>query len=246
MRSIAQKAMCAALYMAVAVAVCCAATCTDEELRRDVLEFLTTRCCGRIEARRVLTKEVRFDGDTNRLACVLAEFAQTNDALIAELAMWQLEKYATPAQLPFLYSCATNPVIGDAAVKTILKIEGVTSNSVLAASSYFAVTNIPPTMTQQRDDVCISLVDAAWNCGVPLTVRTFAIETAYDFASNINQCHKWLDEAIMRHDVSYRYSRRRLSVLRSVQSRGINQYSYSYVTNAINELVVYPEVDLPD
>ena len=54
------------------------------------------------EARRVLTNEVR----SNRLACVLAEFAQTNDARIAEWAMWQLEKYATPAQLPFLYSCA--------------------------------------------------------------------------------------------------------------------------------------------
>lgn len=97
-----------------------------------------------------------------------------------------------------------------------------------------------------RITIIISLVDAAWNCGVPLTVRAFAMETACGFASNVNQCHKWLDEAIMRHDVSYRYSRRRLSVLRSVRSRGINQYSYSYVTNAISELVAYPEADLPD
>ena len=70
--------------------------------------------------------------------------------------------------------------------------------------------------------------------------------TTYDFAANVNQCHKWLDDAIMRHDASYRYSRRRLAVLRSVYSRGINQYSYSYVTNAINELVAYPEANLPD
>ncbi len=30
--------------------------------------------------------------------------------MIAELAMWQLEKYGTTVQLSFLYSCATNPV----------------------------------------------------------------------------------------------------------------------------------------
>lgn len=242
-----QRSMYAAMSIAVAVTVSCRAdTCTDEELRHDVLEFLTTRCCGRVEARRVLTNEIRFDGNTNRLAGVLAEFAQTNDAQIAELAMWQLEKYGTTVQLPFLYSCATNPVIGDTAVKAILKIEGVTSNSVLAASNYFAVTNIPPRMTQQRDDVCISLVDAAWGYGVPLATRAFALETTYAFAANVNQCHKWLDDAIMRHDASYRYSRRRLAVLRSVYSRGINQYSYFYVTNAINELVAYTEANLPE
>lgn len=80
-----QRSIYAALSIAVAVVLFCHAdTCTDEELRHDVLEFLTTRCCGRVEARRVLTNEIRFDGDTNRLACVLAEFAQTNDAQIAE------------------------------------------------------------------------------------------------------------------------------------------------------------------
>ncbi len=131
-------------------------------------------------------------------------------------------------------------------MKAIMKIDGVTSNSVAAASNYFAVANLPLRMTQQRDDVCMRLVDAAWGDGVPPAVRAFALETAYNFASNINQCHEWLDDAIIRHDASYRYSRRRLAVLRSVYSRGINQYSYSYVTNAINELVAYPEANLPD
>ena len=73
--------------------VCSAVQGTDEELRRDVLEFLTTRCCGNVEARRVLTNEVRFGGDTNRLACVLSEFAQTNDDQIAEWAMWHTYFY---------------------------------------------------------------------------------------------------------------------------------------------------------
>ena len=60
-----QRSIYAALSIAVAVVLFCHAdTCTDEELRHDVLEFLTTRCCGRVEARRVLTNEIRFEGDT--------------------------------------------------------------------------------------------------------------------------------------------------------------------------------------
>ena len=97
-----QTGMFAALFWAVAAVVSCHAdACTDEELRRDVLEFLTTRCCGNVEARRVLTNEVRFGGDTNRLACVLSEFAQTNDDQIAEWAMWQLKNTRLPRSCRF-------------------------------------------------------------------------------------------------------------------------------------------------
>ena len=50
----------------------------------------------------------------------------------------------------------------------------------------------------------------------------------------------------MSADLSYRLSKRRLPVLRGVQENGIDEYDIFYVTNAINELVAYPEVDLPD
>ena len=236
------------LSIAVAVIVSCQAdTYTDEELRHDVLRFLTTRCCGRVEARRILTKEVHFGGDTNKLARILAECAQTNDERVVESALDQLEKYGTSEQLPFLYSCATNPLVGDMAVKAVLRIEGVTSNSVALAGDYFAIMDPPPPgATQTRDDVCIKLVDAAWDASVPVATREYALSAAYAFASNINQCHQWLDAAFMRHDDSYQYSRRRLSVFRAALLRGVNQYSRSYVTNAINELVAYPEANLPD
>ena len=50
----------------------------------------------------------------------------------------------------------------------------------------------------------------------------------------------------MYSDESYRMSRRRLAVLRSVRDLEINSYQLNYVTNAINELVAYPEADLPE
>ena len=245
MKSNAQKAMCAALYMAMAVAVCCAATCTDEELRRDVLEFLTTRCCGRVEARRVLTKEIRFDGDTNRLACMLAEFAQTNDARIAELAMWQLEKYATPAQLPFLYSCATNPVLGRTAVETVLRVEGVTSNSIVAVENFFAISSHDDSL--ETTELCIDFMKQATEAAIDPICSSNALRVAHDFSIGEN-CHYYcFDRGQIRSDDSYRYSRRRLAYLRQVLLRGdLFEFQENYVTNAINELVAYPEANLPD
>ena len=35
-------------------------------------------------------------------------------------------------------------------------------------------------------------------------------------------------------------------VLRSAYGLGVSQYQIAYVTNAINELVAYPEADLPE
>ena len=103
-------------------ASCMGDMCTDEELRHDVLDFLTTRYCGSFGGRRVLTSEIRFDGNTNRLACVLSEFALTNDEWIATRSVRQLVKYGSSAQLPFLYSCATNPTLGKIAVEAVLRI----------------------------------------------------------------------------------------------------------------------------
>ena len=247
-RNTQTRKMYAMLYIAVAVVLPCRAdTCTDEELRHDVLEFLTTRCCGRVEARRVLTNEVRFDGDTNRLACVLAEFVQTNDAKIAEWAMWQLNKYATSAQLPFLYSCATNPALGNAAIETVLRIDGVTSNSVAALQCYLSFTNsITRQQAYDRAVASREFLGALQNSAASAELKAAGLQVVRAFAADINTSNSVVDEALIAADDTYRYSKRRLADLRSAYPRCFNEYQTTYVTNAINELVAYPEANLSD
>lgn len=225
--------------------VCSAVQGTDEELRRDVLEFLTTRCCGNVEARRVLTNEVRFGGDTNRLACVLSEFAQTNDDQIAEWAMWQLKKYATPAQLPFLYSCATNPVLGKAAVESVLRVEGVTSNSVGLVQAYINITNGNAAVHWDHIYVFQEMINALRDSSGEQE-RKMAFELILNHAPDNIFCPIQLDRLIISADSSYRQSKRRLSVLRGVLGNGVDEYDIFYVTNAISELVAYPEANLPE
>ena len=55
-----------------------------------------------------------------------------------------------------------------------------------------------------------------------------------------------VDAVFIETDSTYRNSKLRLAVLRSAYGLGVSQYQIAYVTNAINELVAYPETDLPE
>ena len=47
-------------------------------------------------------------------------------------------------------------------------------------------------------------------------------------------------------DMDSKYSKRRLQVMRLSMERCLNSFHTNYITNAINELVAYPESELPD
>lgn len=68
---------------------------------------------------------------------------------------------------------------------------------------------------------------------------------ALNYAQNVSTMHMTLDKALLDVDPSYRYSQRRLSV-KSARNRCWNELLKNYVINAINELVAYPESELPD
>jgi len=261
------RTLCTTLAVAASWAfVCTGEMCTDEELRHDVLDFLTTRYCGSFGGGRVLTNEIRFDGNTNRLACVLTEFALTNDEWIATRAVRQLGEYGTSAQLPFLYSCTTNPVIGDRAVKSILKIEGVTSNSLSAVQNYLSMTNGFPLMNKDvRVELCESIIGMVFADSELICFRPLMLDVAYSFAHDVNMFPNSLDLTLISVDPDSRYTKRRLSILRSARARldermqswdtndvkfateaHIYEIQTNYLANAINELVAYPEANLSD
>ena len=185
--------------------------------------------------------------DTNRYARILRELAveNTNETkrVIANLG----NKYKTPDSLPFLYSYATNAVYGAKALKSVFAIEGVNSNSVAATCCYLAVTNaFTQQMDYERSDVCEWLLKEVSTSPSLTYLKPLCLNAAVDYAHNISIMHKSLDEAICAADPTYRHSKRRLAVMRSAQNRCWNPMLTNYVTNAINELVAYPEANLPD
>ena len=186
------------------------------------------------------------DGDTNRYARILRELAveNTNET---EWAIASLGKYKTTQSLPFLYSYSTNAVYGARAMKSIFAIEGVTSNSIAVAQGYLSLTNDAVLVDRGGATVCAELIRCAKQEGVDANCRSNALAVANAFATTCNRNYYWLDHLLMQDDTSYRYSKRRLQVLRSADILHCPYpYQVNFVTNAINELVAYPEANLLD
>ena len=183
--------------------------------------------------------------DTNRYVRVLSELAAENTNQTRSVIN-QFFCRRLPASIPFLYSYATNATYGAEALKAILAIEGVTSNSLAAAQCYLSLTNDSVLVERGGAIVCGELVRCSMQGNINECCRTNALDVAYTFAMTANKNYYWLDKLMKDYDPSYRYSRRRLSVLRSFSSSCPYEFQINYVTNAINELVAYPEANLPE
>ena len=223
---------------------------SDAELTDRIVGYLRPRCGGnhiRDEREPELIEVLDIQGDTNRLARLLAELAHTNDNWNASMALWQLEKYGTSEQLPFLYSCATNPAVGDRAVKAVLRIEGITSNSVSTLQSYLSATNhVTRELAYNRALSCKCFLSELQNTSVLPEERERTLQVVRSFAANVNTSNSIVDDALVAADSTYRYSKRRLAVMRAAYPRCFNEYQTNYVENVILELVAYPEANLPD
>ena len=181
--------------------------------------------------------------DTNRFARILCELSTTGGVRVARSMIKRLAFHGTSAQLPFLYSQTTNTLHGADAVKSILAIEGVTSNSVAVVDSYLSMTNMT---NRNRYYACSELIDKNSSSSVADGVREAASRVYLRFMSESNIYHDWLDVKLKSADPSYGFSKRRLSVMRAVRARVNDPADMNFVTNAINELVAYPEADLPE
>lgn len=113
---------------------------SDNEVKDEILYYIAPRC-GVRGKRTQLVDMYYINGDTNRLLRLLSDLIKTNDEWICTCSMWEYGKYATKSELPFLYSCATNSMCGNDALQAILRIEGVTTNSLQALDYYMSLTN---------------------------------------------------------------------------------------------------------
>ena len=204
--------------------------------------------------------------DTNRFARILRELAADNTNETAH-AIRNLAVYKTPESLPFLYSYATNAVYGAKALKAVFAIEGVTSNSLSVAQNYFSITNFfPLDSAGDRSKLCQSLIERVYSEPQLSDYRSIVFDMALYYNRFVNVTSpNCVDIGLCEANPSYKYTKRRLAHLRSYEAnmcgyfngltdtsesyqRRVLVYTYqtNYLANAINELVAYPEADLPD
>ena len=214
---------------------------SDEDVRR-ILIGSTEYCHAKTQEAQREYALVCCGYDTNRLTRIMQDIVRSGDGVSSEALRW-IGEYGTTNNLPFLYGCLTNAALGANAACSVLKIEGVTSNSVARIGEYLSLTNSP---LSQRRNVGCDLICEAVRDSLAEDMRKFVAAKVVEYAKCEIACCRLVDQEIARADPSYRFSKRRLSVLRSAYALGVSQYQIAYVTNAINELVAYPEADLPE
>ena len=185
------------------------------------------RCCGT---------------NTNRFFAAMEAVAVSKPEL-GDYICQEIGKLGDATCLPFLYQNMTNSLTGKTASLSVLKIEGVTSNAIEKIGMYLSCQTAGQ---MDRGYVCVEMVSlAAQNC-ITNALGKFAMEKAVHFVQTNSDFTRSWDKGLCQGCPQYRHSKRRLEVLRAAIERGVHQNQIAYVTNAINELVAYPEADLPE
>ena len=173
---------------------------SDNEIKQKIIRFIAPVCAeSMIDGELIDTYYI--NGNTNRLLRILSDMVKTNDEWICTQTMFEYSKYATKSELPFLYSCATNWFRGEYAMSAILRIEGVTTNSLSVMENFLSLTNISSSGLQRRDEICCDFIRHEWaRTTEEDELRKSVKDVVYKYASHDNQCHEWLDKALMKGD----------------------------------------------
>ena len=219
-----------------------------EEFSDEAIKRLVVRSGQVIDNTRLASQVFNYAkescGDTNRFARILHELALTNDVRISKRMINCLGWHGTSDQLPFLYSMATNEQYGASAVKSILRLEGVTSNSLAAVDQCLSMTNVQARM--ERENLCLFMLDSFVVAQVGVEVRNAVEQCILRFARGSTVYNEYFDSCLSRRMPGYKFSKRRLDVLRIAEHNLTIRFNEHFITNAINELVAYPEADLPE
>ena len=219
---------------------------SDEEVKKDIIFYIQPKCSQSGNDTK-LVDTYFINGNTNRLLRLLSDLIKTNDEWICTRSMWQYGKYATKSELPFLYSCATNSMCGDRALQAILKIEGVTTNSLQALDCYMSLTNaVAVGNNTDRLYVCRDFFYSVKRNESLYGYKPRLEEIVLNFARQKKSKFVNADRLLCEMDESYVNSKRRLSSMRIAVAHGLNEMQTNYVHSVIRSLEAFPEEDLPD
>ena len=226
-----------------ACAACSLFAVSDSQISEMLLRSARVIDNDEVADRMVRLAESLCEHDTNRFERLICELAQTNDTRIANQMIQLLGTYGSPTDLPFLRVASTNDVAGMSAINSVLLLSGITATSISDLDKFLKEGR---TDCMQKIYVCESFFNWSNRPSVSQEMRDRLREVLMSYGMSNSNVSVQFDRLMCGIDSTYRNSRRRLRILRSVSRIHMLPYQISYVTNAINELVAYPEANLPE
>jgi hypothetical protein len=219
---------------------------TDNEIKEEIIRYIAPKCSRSGNDIKLVDTDC-INGDTNRMLRLLSDLIATNDEWICTLSMWQYGKYATKSELPFLYSCASNSIRGRHALEAILRIDGVSTNTLQVLDHYMSLTNaVAISNNTERLFVCKIFSFTIFGDCALISYRPIIKQIILDFARRKKSKYVNADRLLCDIDPSYKISKRRLTSMRMAVEHGLNDMQTNYVHSTIRSLESYPEADLPD
>ena len=191
----------------------------------------------------------RCGSDSNRICRIgrqlYAESPAKRDKHIGLGIVW---RYGTTNDIAFLESCVTNVACGRYAMRVLTKVEGVTSNSVVQLERFRSAIADESQMGEfavDRAGAVSDLLFAASKIG-NLPLRNHIGAYAWSCLSAETNQVATIDSMLAFCDPSYKWSRRRLNVLRQAYAQTPIEAMRACLNARIQELESYPEADLPE
>lgn len=183
----------------------------------------------------------KCEWDTNRFVRLVKELVPSAKGTTKYNLFNEVGWHGGVSDLPYLQGYLTDAELAAPAARGIMRICGVTTNSIDCVNGLLCMTNMSQDV---RSEVCGDLFWSVCDRVVPSDVREYGVSNALVYAKTANRSFENMDWRMCAADHRYKYSRERLAVLRSVQDPMAHPSLYQYITNSIRELVEYPESDL--
>ena len=182
-----------------------------------------------------------MNNDTNKLTEVLGRIAD-REVRYRRVILQELRKQGNKSALPICYKYLTDINCFHLAAWGILVHEGLTSNSVMKISEGLQrFKDTQPTFNVFRNLMHYASKEKDEG------VRRLVVNEGIVYITGTKEDHtETLEKSLMRVDETYRLSKRRLGVLRSVRAVGLNKWNKEYVEKVIKELEAFPEEKLSE
>lgn len=232
---------CIALTIVMSLITAIAKNFTDADVKRHILAECSVIDGVEYAEWQYKVAMRKCNWDTNRFVRLVKELVPSAKGTTKYNLFNEVGWHGGVGDLPYLQGYLTDAELAAPAARGIMRICGVSTNSIDCVSGLLRMTN----MTQDvRSEVCADLFWTMCGQGVSSGVREYGVSNVLVYAKTANRSFEHMDWRMCAADHRYKYSRERLAVLRSVQDPMAHPSLYQYITNSIRELVEYPESNL--
>ncbi len=232
---------CIALTIVMSLITAIAKNFTDADVKRHILAECSVIDGVEYAEWQYKVAMRKCEWDTNRFVRLVKELVPSAKGTTKYNLFNEVGWHGGVSDLPYLQGYLTDEELAVPAARGIMRICGVTTNSIDCVNGLLCMTNMSQDV---RSEVCADLFWTMCGQGVSSGVREYGVSNVLVYAKTANRSFEHMDWRMCAADHRYKYSHERLAVLRSVKDPMAHPSLYQYITNSIRELVEYPESNL--